>query len=58
MVSVDENTCIGCAACVSICESVFEMKNGKSVVKKGQEKSKDKCVLEAVEICPVNAIKA
>ena len=40
MVSVDKNKCIGCGACVSICEGVFEMKDGKSIVKKGQEKSK------------------
>ena len=58
MVSVDQETCIGCGACVSICESVFEMnKDGKAQVKKGQEKSKDPLVKEAADSCPVNAIK-
>ncbi len=58
MVSVDEEKCIGCGACVSVCPAVFELKDGKSHVKKGQEKSKAPCVKEAVESCPVNAIKA
>lgn len=57
MVSVDKETCIGCGACVSVCEDVFEMKDGKAEVKKGQEKSKIPCVKEASESCPVNSIK-
>jgi ferredoxin len=57
MVSVDKNKCIGCGACASICEGVFEMKNGKAHVKKGQEKSKSSCVKEAADSCPVEAIK-
>jgi ferredoxin len=58
MVSIDKNKCIGCGACASICESVFEMKDdGKAYVKKAQEKSKESCVKEAVESCPVEAIK-
>ncbi len=58
MVSVDKDKCIGCGACVSVCEQVFEMKDMKAVVKKGQEKSKLPCVKEAAESCPVEAIKA
>jgi ferredoxin len=58
MVTIDKNKCIGCGACASICEAVFEMKDdGKAHVKKGQEKSKDSCVKEAAESCPVEAIK-
>ena len=58
MVSIDKNTCIGCGACVAVCEEVFEMKDdGKAHVKKGQEKSKIPCVKEAADSCPVNAIK-
>jgi ferredoxin len=56
MVKVDKNTCIGCGACAAVCEQVFEMKDGKSVVKKGQEKCKIACVKEAADSCPVNAI--
>ena len=58
MVSVDKETCIGCGACAATCEDVFEMKDGKAVIKKGQDKSKAPCVKEAIESCPVGAIKA
>jgi ferredoxin len=58
MPTVDQKKCIGCGACASVCEEVFEMKNGKSHVKKGQEKSKIPCIKEAIESCPVDAIKA
>lgn len=57
MVSVDKNKCIGCGACVSICEKVFDLKEGKAIIKKGMEKSKLPCVKEAADSCPVEAIK-
>ena len=41
MVSVDQGKCIGCGSCASICEKVFEMKDGKANVKSGQESSKN-----------------
>jgi ferredoxin len=56
MVSVDEGKCIGCGSCASVCEKVFEMKDGKAHVKAGQEGSKEACVKEAVDACPVDAI--
>lgn len=58
MPSVDRNKCIGCGACAAVCDAVFELKDGKAQVKKGQEKSKIPCVKEAAEGCPVGAIKA
>ncbi|MDP2925485.1 MAG: ferredoxin [Nanoarchaeota archaeon] len=57
MVIVDRNKCIGCGACSSICDKVFEMKEGKAQVKKGQEKTTLPCAKEAAESCPVEAIK-
>lgn len=58
MVSIDKELCIGCGACVSVCEEVFELKDDqKAHVKKGQEKSKSPCVKEAADSCPVDAIK-
>lgn len=57
MVSVNKKTCIGCGLCSSLCEEVFEMKDGKAHVKKGKEKSKIPCVKEAADSCPVSAIK-
>lgn len=58
MVSVNQETCIGCGSCEAICPNVFELKDGKAHVKKGQEKSKLPCVKESVDSCPVQAIKA
>jgi len=58
MVSVNQESCIGCGACAATCPDAFEMKDGKSHVKKGKEKSKLPCVKEAIEGCPVQAIKA
>jgi len=57
MVTVDEKTCIGCGSCASICEKVFEMKDGKAHIIVGQEGSADTCVKEAIDICPVDSIK-
>jgi ferredoxin len=55
MVKVDQNKCIGCGLCTSICPEVFELgKNGKSTVK--NPKSKAKCIKEAIASCPVQAI--
>ncbi|MBU3896871.1 MAG: ferredoxin [Nanoarchaeota archaeon] len=47
---VDKNKCIGCGACVSICPEIFELKDGKAVVK-----SKGECP-DSVDACPVRAI--
>jgi len=57
-VTVNKETCIGCGACVAICPAVFELKEGKSSVKKQPSNEKEEnCVKEAVEACPVDAIK-
>ncbi len=58
MVKVDKETCIGCGACASTCSEVFEMKeDGKSHVKKSA-KNNEKCIQEAIDNCPVDAISA
>ncbi|MBD3253407.1 ferredoxin [Candidatus Pacearchaeota archaeon] len=56
MVSVNQEKCIGCGACAASCGEVFEMKDGKSHVKDGQEASEADCVKAAAENCPANAI--
>lgn len=61
-VSVDKDLCIGCGTCVAVCESVFEMsKDGKAEVK-GEWQAGDKglspCAKEAIDSCPVTAIKS
>ena len=53
-IKIDKEKCIGCGLCVSICEDVFEMKEDKAIVK---AQKKTPCVKEAIESCPVKAIK-
>jgi ferredoxin len=58
MVKVDKNKCIGCGACAAVCPEVFEMgDDGKSHVKAGADLKKNaKCIKQAIEGCPVEAI--
>lgn len=53
---VDEDTCIGCALCVSVCPNGYTMEaNGKSVVTEDADHT-DPAMEQALEACPVNAI--
>jgi len=55
MVVVDKEKCIGCGACVALCPDMFELKDGKSIVKN----SNAKCdVKSAIETCPTQAINS
>ncbi|MCD6476908.1 MAG: ferredoxin [Candidatus Aenigmarchaeota archaeon] len=47
---VDQEKCIGCGACASLCPEVFEIKEGKAHV------ISDKECKEAIDACPVGAI--
>jgi len=53
MVKVNKEKCIGCGLCASICSEVFEMKDGKAVVK---EQKDIECVNQAIKDCPGKAI--
>ena len=53
MVSVDQEKCIGCGLCESICPAVFKVENGKA--KAVSSKADSKCK-EAADSCPVQAI--
>jgi ferredoxin len=54
MTKVNQEKCIGCGLCTSICEEVFSMNaDGKAQVK---SEKKLPCVDEAIESCPVGAI--
>ncbi|MFO7792005.1 MAG: ferredoxin [Candidatus Saliniplasma sp.] len=65
-IKIDQDTCIGCGMCVSTCPKVFELneKIKSRVVEKyrgdpeytGKVPKRVKCVLDAEENCPVNAI--
>jgi len=54
MIKVDREKCIGCGACVAACEELFEMGNDGKAHVKAQKKSK--CLKEAIEVCPTQAI--
>ncbi|KYH28428.1 MULTISPECIES: ferredoxin [Clostridium] len=56
---VDQDTCIGCGLCPSICPDVFDMgDDGKAhtIVDEVPGDAED-CAVEAQESCPVSAIK-
>ena len=56
---VDENACIGCGACQSICDEVFEISDDGFAVAKDtkiiDEEIKEKAI-SAMESCPTSAI--
>lgn len=57
MPKIDQDKCIGCGACASVCSAVFELQdNGKSSVKSGADCAKAGCCQEAADGCPVKAI--
>ncbi|EKE16274.1 MAG: hypothetical protein ACD_11C00021G0003 [uncultured bacterium] len=53
-VKVNEDVCIGCGTCESLCPGVFHIENGKSHVI--SEECGDCNCQEAVDSCPVSAI--
>jgi len=53
-VKVDKEACIGCGACESICPEAFKMVDGKA---KFVGNGKEKCLKDASDSCPVQAIK-
>jgi ferredoxin len=56
MVKVDKNKCIGCGACSATCPEVFEMGNDGKAQVKANAKKDAKCIKEAAENCPAEAI--
>lgn len=56
---VDENSCIGCGACASICEDLFEITDDGYAVAKDKEINDEikQDAINAMESCPTGAIK-
>jgi len=54
MIKVDQNTCIGCGLCASMCPDVFVInEDGKSEV---IAQTNETCAKQAALACPVSAI--
>ena len=54
---VDQDKCIGCGACESICSDVFRLKDSKSsVILSPVPKELESSAMDAEEACPVGAI--
>ncbi len=57
-VYVDQETCIGCGACVVVCPENFVMETDKAkAVNENISEDKLSCNRDAKESCPVDAIK-
>ncbi len=61
-ITIDQQKCIGCGSCTAACPDLFEMgDDNKARLKERAEKKEEaeaqKCAQEAVDICPVQAIK-
>ena len=55
---VDQETCIGCGVCVATCPEVFEMnEDGKAVATADTTDENRACVMDAIDACPVTAIR-
>ena len=54
-IAVDGDACIGCGACVAVCEKAFKMVDNKSVPVK-EKVDELSCEQEAADSCPVNCI--
>jgi len=52
---VDQDTCIGCGACVELCPEVFELRDDKAWVIDPEKCDSCNCQ-EAADSCPVDAI--
>ncbi len=52
------DSCIGCGACVAICDSIFDLdEQWKAIVKKDADLSNSDCLDDAIWACPVDAIE-
>lgn len=56
-VTIDQEECIGCEACVELCPEVFAFDTSQSKAYVTTPEGGDqKCIDEAVASCPVNCI--
>jgi ferredoxin len=57
-VSIDQEACIGCGACVALCDAIFRLNDetGKAEAIPGADCDAAGCCKEAAESCPVGVI--
>jgi len=55
-VTIDKEKCIGCGACVAVCDNMEVGDDGKAHPKKSEVKEQG-CNKDAVDTCPVQAIE-
>lgn len=57
IVSIDDDSCVGCGTCVEICSEIFEMDGDLAAVKVHEvpENLRESC-REAADACPVEAV--
>ena len=54
MITVNQETCIGCGTCVALCPQTFKLNDGGKSEVISQDDAE--CAKGAVESCPVQAI--
>ncbi len=55
---VDQDTCIGCGLCCSLCDAVFRMNDeGKAEAYQAADAMNQDDVQGAIDACPVSAIR-
>jgi len=53
---VNQETCIGCGSCESICPAIFKLNDGKAQVLDGDYEANKQCIEDSKTSCPVGAI--
>jgi len=53
---VNQDICIGCGTCESLCPAVFKLNDGKAQVVEADYEANDACIKESITACPVAAI--
>ena len=56
MPKVDQELCIGCGTCETLCPQIFELSDASKAKVKQSASSDVDCIQEAINSCPAQAI--